>query len=321
MKFRGWFCHLALAWLLVATVACGSSNTEDGNRGPGLGATQGDAYNLDLSLELGRLCLQSYQMLDDFNAGTTFTLPAPYTLVKTFSTSEPFASETLGANSVPIAFIATQGDTIYLVFRGTVTISEWIDDAQLSQVLYPFLDQGGQTEQGFTKVYQSIEPDILATIQGLSQQGGFTKLLVTGHSLGGALAGLAAPDLVHQTSFSNLVMYSFAGPRVGDPKFAEDTYGNNVKTSWRVVNTNDLVPKLPEATTVVFINNQPKVFFYEHFNQEQDLTFGNPISGPTDVTDIAFDHEMCNYYNALCAQTSDPTACRQANGGAHGCDP
>ncbi len=314
-------------FLSVLTMsACGGTppDTGLGNSGGGgdLGASapdSGDNFSLDLALELARLDLQAYQMLNDFENGRTFTLPAPYTLVQTYLTSEPFAGESAD-DSVPIAFVATKDQNIYVVFRGTKTIVEWLDDAQLGQVPYSFLSSGGLTEQGFTSVYATIHSEIVQTVKQLAQSGDFTTLYVTGHSLGAALAVLAAPELAKATPFASPVMYSFAGPRVGNPKFGLNTYDPNVATSWRVVNTNDLVPKLPNQVTVVFEGGTYKTYFYRHVETELDITFGNPVSGPTDVTDIEFNHSLCNYYNTLCAETADPQACEQQAGGADGCN-
>lgn len=278
-----------------------------------------DPFDLDLALELGRLCLQSYQALIDFNAGKPFELPPPYTLVKQFFTSERFEGELSVGGKVPIAFVATKDENIYVVFRGTVTIIEWIDDAEFAQVSYTFVSGGGMTEQGFTTVYATINTDIINTVNDLINSGKFTTLYVTGHSLGAALAVLAAPELNDKTSLPP-TFYNFAGPRVGDPKFSIQIYGSRIRTSWRVVNTNDLVPKLPEPVVVMFQNNRLRKFFYEHVNAAHDITFGKPISSPTDFTDIEANHIMCNYYNALCEMTGDPETCKKMADGADGCN-
>lgn len=279
----------------------------------------GQTFDLNLSLQLGILCLQSYQMLDDFNAGKTFTLPAPYTLVKIFYTEEPYEGENF-SDQVPIAFIATEGSAIYVVFRGTDTIVEWIKDAELAQIPYGLIKDGGLTEEGFTTIYAGLHASLVQTIADLQQSGNYDTLYVTGHSLGGALAVLSAPALKQDTAFAKPILYTFAGPRAGNVRFAEETYASRIETSFRVVNTNDIVPTLPPAFVVVYENGDPKYFFYEHVNAENDITFGQPISGPTDFKDIENNHEMCNYYDSLCGETEDPSACMQQASGIHGCN-
>ena len=292
--------------------------TADPTKGPALGGAPG--FDLSLALELGRLCLQSYQMLDDFNAGKTFTLPAPYTLVKQYFTNEDFSGVTATGDSVPIAFIATKDDNIYVVFRGTDTIVEWIDDSEIGQVPYTFVTDGGLTEAGFTNVYATINSDMIAEVKQLNQSGNYSNLFITGHSLGAGLAVLAVPDFAANTPFSDPIMYNFAGPRVGNPHFAEAVFNALDLTTIRVANTNDLVPKLPQPVVEIFKDNMFKTFFYDHVNTEHPITFGNPISGPTDVKDIEFNHIMCHYYNHLCAGTSDPASCMAMADGADGCN-
>ncbi len=310
--------RLLLAFGLSALlVACGDGD-HHGSATPTPTPVVGEEespFDLGLALALGRLCLQSYQMLTDFEDGTTFTLPAPYTLQAQYLTPEHFPGEAF-TDAVPIAFIATSRDAIYVVFRGTKTISEWISDATLTQVPYAPVSGGGKTETGFTDVYESINTAIIDEVNGLAASPAFTTLYVTGHSLGAAVATLAAPELARATRFSAPILYNFASPRTGDPTFA--ALVDALPTSWRVANTNDEVPKLPPAITVVFHGEDPTFLFYEHIDSEYAVTFGTPIHSLHDVEE---DHAMCNYYATLCEQTDDPTACDAMAGGADGCDP
>jgi len=272
-------------------------------------------FDLDVALELGRLCLQSYQMLTDFEDGVPFTLPAPYTLQMQYLTPEHYPGES-GTQPIPIAFVATSGDAIYVVFRGTKTISEWISDATFSQE--PFAPVGGsaKTETGFTAIYDSIDGPIIDEVETLAASGSYSQLYITGHSLGASLATLAAPDLARSTRFAAPILYNFASPRTGNPDFAVAV--DALPSSWRIANTNDEVPKLPPAFAVVFDGDKPQFFFYEHIDSEFAITFGTPIHS---LDDLETDHAMCNYYATLCNQSDDPTTCKAMAGGADGCMP
>jgi triacylglycerol lipase len=305
--------RLTVAVLLAISLsACGGAGGTAA--APGVEAS---GFNLSSAVTLMQLCLQSYQMLTDFENGQPFSLPAPYTLQAQFSTEEHFSGDTLNGR-VPIAFVATSGSSIYVVFRGTDTISEWISDAMLTQVSYTYVANGGKTETGFTNVYATIRTPIIQEVNSLVAGASYTTLYITGHSLGGALTVLAAPDLVGQTQFKQPVVYTFAGPRAGDPTFAS-LYNADIGTSWRVVNTNDEVPKLPSVVTTVIgppPDFKPEIFLYEHVNGEYDITFGVPIRS---VSDLIFNHSSCNYFATLCGQTSNPTQCKQMGQGLHGC--
>lgn len=314
--------RLAMAMPMAIGLAALLIGCGDGHDGGGASPTptpvigeEESPFDPDLAVELGRLCLQSYQMLADFEDGTTFTLPPPYTLQAQYLTPEAYPGEHF-ARAVPIAFVATDGAAIFVVFRGTKTIPEWISDATFTQVPYPPVGDGGRTETGFTDVYDTIGGAIVDEVNRLAASSAYTMLYVTGHSLGAALATLAAPDLARATRFTAPVLYNFASPRVGDPAFA--ALVDDLPTSWRVANTNDEVPKLPPAVAVVFNDSRPELFFYEHIDSEYAVTFGTPIRSLEDVVE---DHAMCNYYATLCDQTDDPAGCKQMADGADGCHP
>ncbi|WCJ39271.1 alpha/beta-Hydrolases superfamily protein [Euphorbia peplus] len=85
------------------------------------------------------------------------------------------------------------------------------------------------------------------------------KFVVTGHSLGGALAILFPSVLVAQgeTEMLNRMsnVYTFGQPRIGDPKFAGfmEAYLNYSGTRYfRVVYCNDMVPRIPFDDKVFF---------------------------------------------------------------------
>jgi len=124
-------------------------------------------------------------------------------------------------------------------------------------------------------------------------------------------------------------MYSFAGPAVGNSDFVstyEGEYGSN-RVSWRVVNTNDLVPKLPP------LGLDCTDFMYEHVSGEYDITFGVALPvlpdfaadncnlltigadlityGLNNLDGIETDHMMCTYFMTLCEQGSDPSTCAE----------
>lgn len=70
------------------------------------------------------------------------------------------------------------------------------------------------------------------------------SFVVTGHSLGSALATLFVMENKEKDKFNITTICTFASPRVGDAEFAEQ-FNALPLDSWRIVNSQDLVPKLP----------------------------------------------------------------------------
>ena len=88
----------------------------------------------------------------------------------------------------------------------------------------------------------SIQDAILHHVQDFESMG-VKRWLVTGHSLGGALATVTSYHLA-KLGHSIYGVYTIACPRVGNPTFARD-YNNTVPYHYRSANLDDLVTQLP----------------------------------------------------------------------------
>ncbi|KAL0050321.1 hypothetical protein WJX82_008957 [Trebouxia sp. C0006] len=91
---------------------------------------------------------------------------------------------------------------------------------------------------------------ILEAVRQCKQESGSdqpVKIFVTGHSLGGALATLAAFDIRrhlmdNMQSNAEVVCYTFAAPRTGNHAFARE-YNTMVPDTWSVINDQDVVTR------------------------------------------------------------------------------
>eukprot|EP00884_Botryococcus_braunii_P003299 jgi/Botrbrau1/12970/Bobra.154_2s0020.4 len=103
---------------------------------------------------------------------------------------------------------------------------------------------------GFVTAYDSVKARIMSLVDEVMDQKPEAEwtVYVTGHSLGGALATLSAFDFATRTPRGKkkprVVMYNYGAPRVGNKVFAE-AYNQEVPDSWRVVNTKDVIPRVP----------------------------------------------------------------------------
>lgn len=109
-----------------------------------------------------------------------------------------------------------------------------------------------QVHQGFAKAYAEVREMLHERVQGMLQQGGIRRVVVTGHSLGGALAVLCAMDLHLAYSVMQMHLVTFGQPRVGNRRFAQhlnklemESHGKLFQY-FRLVCERDVVPSTPK---------------------------------------------------------------------------
>lgn len=151
------------------------------------------------------------------------------------------------------ATIIRRGDIVILAFRGTETdkIKDWISDLRVAKITF----NGHKVHKGFYRAYQNVRRFILDHVNNLDKS---TQLYITGHSLGAALATLAAYDLLlHGFKISGV--YTFGSPRVGDRKFAAAFNKKFEARCYRIINDSDIVCRVPTMLRWRHVN-QP-IFF------------------------------------------------------------
>lgn len=104
---------------------------------------------------------------------------------------------------------------IIVAFRGSQNVENWVTNLDFVKTNYPAA-KGAEVHEGFYKAYQGVQTQILQAVRNalaLDRQAAF---FVTGHSLGGALATLAALDLKSTFPTAKMTMYTYGCPRVGN---------------------------------------------------------------------------------------------------------
>jgi hypothetical protein len=132
-----------------------------------------------------------------------------------------------------------------ICIRGTQTPREWL--ANFTAVPTPFrLVPGfGQVHLGFQRMHQSVR-DSIAT--GLNAVPAATRVTVLGHSLGGAMAILAAVDLKRNYGRASVDVCTVGGPRTGKIDFRR-SFNAEIARCYRLTNQFDIVPHVPTFIT------------------------------------------------------------------------
>jgi hypothetical protein len=161
------------------------------------------------------------------------------------------------------AYVGTSADAVVVAFRGTESpltldgVKDWLlTDANNFLILpegklgtdFVAAGVGARFHRGFMTALGDIWDPMYAAVDAALQQKE-RPLWLTGHSLGGALAVLAAWRFKRQFTDVHQVV-TFGGPMVGN-QTAVDAFDKEFKDKiFRFVNFEDLVPRLPTISLV-----------------------------------------------------------------------
>jgi len=177
-----------------------------------------------------------------------------------------------GTDTQAAVWRSRRGCTVAVAFRGTepgsardvATDVRTTNRCAAPVARFAFADGAAEplaqarVHAGFAAAYASVRRHVRAALdaalQGHNGAGPAATLLVTGHSLGGALATLCAADVAETWHAAGLpaarrpllLVHTFGSPRVGDAHFAS-RFAQLVPHALRFVAGKDLVPSLPPA--------------------------------------------------------------------------
>ena len=103
-------------------------------------------------------------------------------------------------------------NAIVLSFRGSEDFQNWLSDLEIIRVDYPLCDKCS-VHKGFYHAEQAVYSGILGEVKRLRGLYPSYDIVLTGHSLGAALATLVALDLAND-GLDNVKLYNYGSPRV-----------------------------------------------------------------------------------------------------------
>lgn len=145
----------------------------------------------------------------------------------------------LTSDAQAYAFKMAPADPLILACRGTSSVQDAMVDVSLQLVPFVFADGSPKTgvsvHRGFYEQFKGIMPQVDKLYRGHLAGGG--TLLCIGHSLGSAVAALAA--LYYGQLYPGKVSYvGFGTPRVGNGEFVK-LFNSVIKSPVRVANGRD----------------------------------------------------------------------------------
>lgn len=207
------------------------------------------------------------------------------------------------------AFIASSDTHHLLVFRGTKTPQDWMTDAACTPIRFDAVFAGapsiGEIHTGFAHcLVEGLERIILP----LSHRDRNKPLLITGHSLGGALAALSGVcfEVLVSPVPSVSCIYTFGQPRIGLRNFSEEYERRLGGKLVRFVNKEDVVPRIPfrifdysDDGTMIHFDSSGKPLLenpkWENFKARALQSFEDFIEMTRDLRVDVGDHSMTGY--------------------------
>ncbi|MCI5144635.1 MAG: lipase family protein, partial [Candidatus Electrothrix sp. AR3] len=141
-------------------------------------------------------------------------------------------------------FAVGDKEKIIVAFRGSeANLEDWVTNKKFLKTSWPKDNPLGRVHRGFYDALESIWLGDKLQKEILKLRTNGQSIWFTGHSLGGALAVLAAATLHLQEKKDGFLggVYTFGQPRLGNPDFAENYNAALKERTYRVVNNNDLI--------------------------------------------------------------------------------
>ena len=190
-------------------------------------------------------------------------------------------------------FVAQSSDALLIVFRGTEPrkIADVTSDAVAVQRTVWDRTTLGEVHGGFFRAFfaawgkwfggRKVFPDMLRNAAP-------RKIWITGHSMGGALAQICAAQTALRDVIPVHAVYTFGQPRVGDEQFAGALHTALGARTYRLVNNQDIVPRVPLFT-----------MRYRHFGQELFFSPSGQRQHPSGVEDMSAALESIRFIAGL----------------------
>ena len=157
-----------------------------------------------------------------------------------------------------------------LAFRGSGSVRNWLANIDIRKEEVDICPDC-RAHQGFWRSWKEARTGVMAALMSAAQSYPSFRVVVVGHSLGGAIATFAAAEIRNTGVIADL--YTYGAPRIAGSSLSDYITNQNRGGNFRVTHTDDPVPRLP-----------PLLLGYEHISPEYWIT--SPNGAPTTVNDV-----------------------------------
>lgn len=158
--------------------------------------------------------------------------------------------------------VKEKGDFLFFAFTGSSEVADWLSNFKFLKVSR---DGMGRIHDGFADSWDELRPMVYSHLAGDKKR----KIVLTGHSLGGALATLAAMWL-KRDGYNVVECVTFGAPRIGNYTFREVYKSLRIPT-FRFVHGYDIVPTIPR---LLYFHVGELVPIFEGRILDEQMVFG-----------------------------------------------
>jgi len=203
----------------------------------------------DVALLCARLSKEIYEQLDGIVINSIpggDVTPLKSDVAGTSAAPDDTWAQIKTDTQAAVIYVPTD-QSVYIAFRGSEkNLTDWSNNFQFRQQYYPYGDPAETDVRfhlGFMTAYLAVRHQLLEVLTAFPQ----APLTFTGHSLGGALATIAALDVQYNLAGKTgqaIELYTYGSPRVGNDALVE-SFNRRVPNSYRFVYGLDVVTRVP----------------------------------------------------------------------------
>jgi pimeloyl-ACP methyl ester carboxylesterase len=128
---------------------------------------------------------------------------------------------------------------LVIAFCGSESFTDWIHNLMVWMARFEGVE--GRVHAGFPRQWRSVSVKLLRVVRKTKPR----RVLITGHSLGGAIASIAFRDIARVVPGAHIDVVTFGSPQCADIRFNSISVPRNVRSFIRCVHEGDLVQLCP----------------------------------------------------------------------------
>eukprot|EP00056_Hartaetosiga_gracilis_P014133 m.239812 g.239812 ORF g.239812 m.239812 type:complete len:313 (+) comp14088_c0_seq1:60-998(+) len=196
--------------------------------------------------------------------------------------------------------------TIYVAFQGSSDITQWIEDFKFEKTPlgYPGASSSVEVHLGFHQSYLSVQDDIVSNVAILAKANPSYRIIVTGHSLGAAIASLCSLDLSIKFPKATVITYTFGQPRVGNKAYYSFFKASSVSSAFRFIHNRDIVPHLP-LEDMGFHHTATEAFYTETYSRSAVKVCNGSGEDSSCADHFSIDLSVSDHLDYLSVHVSD----------------